>query len=107
MNKKKGRFFLSDPRNVDYDYLKAVAQEYKCRKISFAAHFDKFMFGRRGIKRPKDEESLNPFRQEFCAKFERLKQGGHVDRFFLAHNMTITPGNVEEVLLAGKMCVSC
>ena len=48
------------------------------------------MFGRRGIERPTDEAALNPYRQRFAAMFARLRSE-HGVRFFLAHNMTVTP----------------
>ncbi len=32
-------------------------------RLSFAGHFDMLMFGRRGIERPPDEASLNPYRK--------------------------------------------
>ncbi|MEO8460693.1 MAG: NADH-quinone oxidoreductase subunit H, partial [Dokdonella sp.] len=32
-------------------------------RLSFAGHFDMLMFGRRGIERPPDERSLNPYRE--------------------------------------------
>ena len=87
--------------DFDYDYLKGVAQSLNrvgIRHISFAAHFDKMMNGRRGNKRPESEESLNPFRQRFCDMFVRLKEKDKlVDSFFLAHNMTVTPANVGEI----------
>ena len=49
-----------------YDYLQRLALgpdgRPRLRRISFAAHFDSLMFGRRGIPRPPDEASLNPYR---------------------------------------------
>jgi hypothetical protein len=73
--------------DFDYEYLLGVATRKdgsrRFGRITFAAHFDRFMFGRRGIKRPKSERSLNPFRQKFCDMFHRLKREGIVDSFFL------------------------
>lgn len=86
--------------DFDYEYLRdvAVGKDGKRRlaRVSFAAHFDRLMFGRRGIARPADEEALNPYRQRFAAMFTRLRRE-HGVRSFLAHNMTITPQNLEEV----------
>ncbi|MEW2634315.1 radical SAM domain-containing protein [Streptomyces sp. NPDC048389] len=86
--------------DFDYDYLTrlALGQDGKRRfgRLSFAAHFDKFMYGRRGIERPPDEKALNPYRARFAAMFLRLRRE-HGVRFFLAHNMTVTPGNLDEI----------
>jgi hypothetical protein len=86
--------------DFDYDYLTRLALGPDGRKrfdrLSFAAHFDKFMYGRRGIERPSSERSLNPYRRRFAAMFRRLRHE-HGVRFFLAHNMTVTPGNLDEV----------
>ena len=52
--------------DVDYGYLERLAAapdgHRRLRRVSFAAHFDSLMFGRRGIARPGDEASLNPYR---------------------------------------------
>ncbi|MCZ4101271.1 radical SAM domain-containing protein [Streptomyces sp. SID13666] len=72
-------------------------------RLSFAAHFDKFMYGRRGIERPPDEQSLNPYRARFAAMFTRLRRE-HGVRFFLAHNMTVTPGNLDEIAEVVRDC---
>lgn len=85
--------------DFDYDYLQAVAVENgkpRFRRLSFAAHFDMFMFGRRGIARPVDEASLTPYRHAFVAMFRRLRRE-HGVRSFLAHNMTVTPGNLDQL----------
>ena len=42
------------------------------RFVSFAGHFDSMMYGRRGIKRTRDERELNPYRKRFCEIFQRL-----------------------------------
>lgn len=87
--------------DFDYDYLRSLATNEdgsrRFNAISFAAHFDRFMFGRRGIKRPKSESDLHSYRKAFCDMFHRLKAETIVDRFYLAHNMTVTPGNVDEI----------
>lgn len=87
--------------DFDYDYLTRLALDpvtgdRRLDRVSFAGHFDKFMFGRRGIERPEDEKALNPYRQAFADMFTRLRRD-HGVRSFLAHNMTVTPGNLDEV----------
>ncbi|UGY91227.1 radical SAM domain-containing protein [Streptomyces gobiensis] len=86
--------------DFDYDYLKQLALgpdgTKRFARLSFAAHFDKFMYGRRGIERPESERALNPYRRRFTAMFARLRRENGV-RYFLAHNMTVTPGNLDEV----------
>jgi hypothetical protein len=86
--------------DVDEAYLTALALGPEGRprfaRLSFAAHFDKFMYGRRGIERPPSEKALNAYRQRFADMFARLRRE-HGVSFFLAHNMTVTPGNLDEV----------
>ncbi len=86
--------------DFDYGYLEAVAVGPDGRRrfdrLSFAGHFDMMMFGRRGIARPADEASLNPYRAEFVARFARLRRE-HGVRSFLAHNMTVTAANVGQI----------
>ncbi|MGZ6802368.1 MAG: radical SAM domain-containing protein [Mycobacteriales bacterium] len=86
--------------DFDYAYLEQLAVDSRGRRrfarLSFAAHFDMFMFGRRGLPRPPDEASLTPYRQQFVAMFARLRRE-HGVRSFLAHNMTVTPGNLDQV----------
>jgi hypothetical protein len=87
--------------DFDYEYLEALALdpatgEPRLRHLSFAGHFDSMMFGRRGIKRPENEAALNPYRQRFCEMFQRLERE-HGITHYLAHNMTVTPGNIDEV----------
>jgi len=93
--------------DFDYDYLLALALDARGRKrfprLSFAGHFDMLMFGRRGIERPVDEAALNPYRQRFAAMFARLKQE-HGVRYFLAHNMTVTPRNVDQIAAVISDC---
>ena len=90
-----------------YDYLKRLVlgadRRERLRRVSFAAHFDMFMFGRRGIPRPADEASLNPYRERFAAMFARLRRE-HGVRYFLAHNMTVTPGNLGQVAAVIRDC---
>ncbi|MFJ2543797.1 hypothetical protein [Microbacterium sp. NPDC087589] len=86
--------------DFEYDYLLDVVldEEGKPRfdKVSFAAHFDSLMRGRKGAVRPHSEAELNPFREKFAQMFIDLKRDHGVDSY-LAHNMTVTPSNVDEV----------
>ena len=82
------------------DYLRAVALgadgSARFQRLSFAAHFDSLMRGRSGIPRPRSEAELNPFRARFVEMFRQLRRE-HGIRFYLAHNMTVTPANLAEV----------
>jgi hypothetical protein len=71
--------------------------------VSFAAHFDSLVFGRRGIPRPADEAALNPYRERFAGMFARLRRE-HKVRSFLAHNMTVTPANLGQVAQVVRDC---
>ena len=86
--------------DFDYDYLERLALDgqgqRRLRRLSFAGHFDMLMFGRRGIPRASSERQLNPYRQRFVDMFTRLRRK-HGVRFFLAHNMTVTPANLDQV----------
>jgi hypothetical protein len=90
-----------------YDYLKGLVLgadgRVRLGRVSFAAHFDMFMFGRRGIARPSDEAALNPYRARFAGMFARLRRE-HGVRYFLAHNMTVTPGNLGQVAAVVRDC---
>lgn len=83
-----------------YAYLEQLALgadgQPRFARLSFAAHFDKFMYGRRGIERPPNERALNPYRERFADMFGQLRRA-HGVRSFLAHNMTVTPGNLDEI----------
>ena len=86
--------------DFDYDYLLDVVLDEngtpRFDKVSFAAHFDSLMRGRRGAVRPHTEAELNPFREKFARMFIDLKRDHGVSSY-LAHNMTVTPSNVAEV----------
>ena len=86
--------------DFDYDYLEQLAVDRDGQKrfdrLSFAGHFDMLMFGRRGINRPEDEAALHPYRRRFIEMFDRL-QREHGVKHFLAHNMTVTPRNVDQI----------
>jgi hypothetical protein len=86
--------------DFDYDYLEALALAPDGRPrfehLSFAGHFDSLMFGRRGVKRVRAERELNDHRRRFCEIFQRLERE-HGITHYLAHNMTVTPRNVDEL----------
>lgn len=86
--------------DFDYQYLLDVVLGNtgtpRFRKVSFAAHFDSLMRGRRGLPRPRSESELNPFRERFAEMFIALKKDHRVSSY-LAHNMTVTPGNIDQV----------
>ncbi len=86
--------------DFDRDYLRALALDEhgapRFRRLSFAAHFDSLMRGRTGIPRPRTEVELNPFRARFVEMFRDLRRE-HGVRSYLAHNMTITPANLDQV----------
>ncbi|MGH3493104.1 MAG: hypothetical protein ACRDRL_15750, partial [Sciscionella sp.] len=86
--------------DFDYEYLRRLALgpdgAPRLRRVSFAGHFDSLMRGRRDVPRPRREVELNTFRRRFCEKFARLRREYGV-RSYLAHNMTVTPANVEQI----------
>ena len=61
------------------------------------------MFGRRGIRRVRDEAELHPHRARFCEMFQRLERE-HGVTHYLAHNMTVTPRNVDQVAGVIEQC---
>lgn len=86
--------------DFDDEYLRAVVLDESGRRrferVSFAAHFDSLMRGRRGVPRPRSERELDRFRARFAQMFNDL-QREHGVRSYLTHNMTVTPGNIAEV----------
>lgn len=86
--------------DFDYDYLKRVALgpdgRRRFERLSFAVHIDTTMVGRRGIVRVDDEADLDPHRRAFVEMFRRLRREEGV-RSYLAHNMTITSANVDQI----------
>ena len=86
--------------DFSYQYLQDMVLgsngKPRFKKVSFAAHFDSLMRGRRGAVRPRNEAELNPFRENFTKMFVDLKRD-HGVKAYLAHNMTVTPSNVGEV----------
>jgi len=86
--------------DFDYDYLERLAIGPNGRprfaSLSFAGHFDSMMFGRRGLRRAACEADLHPYRERFVAMFDRLERE-HGVRSYLAHNMTVTPRNLDQI----------
>lgn len=86
--------------DFSYDYLRDVSVGAdgtpRFPSVSWALHIDTTMTGRTGAKKPTDEAALHPFRAEACARFARLRRE-HGVRSYVAHNMTVTPGNVGQV----------
>lgn len=93
--------------DFDYEYLERLALgadgRPRFRRLSFAGHFDTTMRGRRGIRSPASEVELNPQRRAFCDLFRRLRDE-HGVRYFLAHNMTVTPSNVDQIPQVVRDC---
>lgn len=83
-----------------YDYLRRLAVRpdgtTRFRSLSFAAHIDSTMHGRTGVPHPTSEAELQAHRAAFCAMFRRLRREHRV-RSHLAHNMTVTADNVEQI----------
>jgi hypothetical protein len=93
--------------DFDYRYLERLALgpdgRPRFNKLSFAGHFDSLMHGRRGLPRPGSERALNPCRERFCELFRRLRRE-HGVRCFLAHTMTVTPRNLDQVAQVVRDC---
>ena len=94
--------------DFDYAYLEQLALDPitgrpRFPHLAFAGHFDSLMFGRRGIKRAQIEAELHPYRERFCAMFQRLERE-HGVTHYLAHNMTVTPRNLDEVADVVRAC---
>lgn len=91
----------------DDDYLEAVVLDADGRprfeEVSFAVHVDRTMRGRPGTPRPRSEAELHPERARIAAMFARLRER-HGVRSYLAHNMTVTPDNVEELGEVVRVC---
>jgi len=82
------------------DYLEAIVTgpdgNLRLPRVSFAAHFDSLMRGRRGMPRPRRESDLHEHRRAFAAMFQELRRRRGL-RSYLAHTMTITSENLEQV----------
>ena len=86
--------------DIDEDYLHRLVLDAggnrRLTRVSFAAHFDSLMRGRRGIPRPRSEAELLPYRRRFVQRVRQLRTD-HGVRSYLAHNMTVTPRNLGEL----------
>ena len=86
--------------DIDEDYLHRLVLDAnghrRLTRVSFAAHFDSLMRGRRGIPRPRSEAELMPYRRRFVQRVRQLRVD-HGVRSYLAHNMTVTPRNLSEL----------
>lgn len=86
--------------DFDESYLRALVTgadgRLRLRRVSFAVHMDSLMRGRRGIPRPRSEGELGEARAAFVAMLRRLRRELGL-RFYVAHNMTVTPQNLGEV----------
>jgi hypothetical protein len=93
--------------DVDDDYLRRLVLgpdgRLRLRRVAFAAHFDSLMRGRRGIPRPRRESDLDPYRARFCEQLRRLRRDYGV-RTYAAHNMTVTPANLDQVAGVVRRC---
>ncbi|MBK8295408.1 MAG: radical SAM domain-containing protein [Solirubrobacterales bacterium] len=96
--------------DFNYEYLEKLALDPATGKprfshLSFAGHFDMTMHGRKGIRKVKKESDLNPYRKNFCEMFKTLEIE-HGVTSFLAHNMTVTPGNIDQIPGVIRACRS-
>lgn len=86
--------------DFEYEYLERVAVSddgrRRFKRLSFAVHIDSTMKGRSGMRRAPDEAALDPAREKVAAMFRRLRRE-HGVRYYLAHNVTVTPGNVNQI----------
>ncbi|MEA2391752.1 MAG: hypothetical protein QOK31_1861 [Solirubrobacteraceae bacterium] len=93
--------------DFDYPYLERLVLDdrgnVRLPHLSFAGHFDSMMFGRRGIKRARHEHELNDHRRRFCEHFQRLERE-HGVTHYLAHNMTVTPRNIDQIAQVVSDC---
>lgn len=93
--------------DFDYDYLERIVldeqRKPRIHRVSFAAHFDITMRGRRGVPRPRSERDLDEPRRAFCAMFRRLRREHRVASY-LAHNMTVTPDNLDQIPQTVRVC---
>lgn len=86
--------------DFDFEYLVRLAVRpdgsRRFDRLDWAVHFDSFMVGRRGARRVTSEADLHPARARFMDMMKRLKREHGVD-FYVAHNMTVQPGNVRQI----------
>lgn len=95
--------------DFDYEYLERLAVRSDGRRrfdsLAFAIHIDTTMHGRRGAPHPASELELDPFRQRTIDMFERLRRE-HGVRHHVAHNMTVTPANLDQIAGVVHRCRS-
>ena len=89
--------------DFDYDHLARLVEAGGFTHLSFAGHFDSLMYGRRGLKKATSERELHPYRVRFVEMFQRLERELGVTHY-LAHNMTVTPRNVDQVAEVVRDC---
>ncbi|MBW3662747.1 MAG: radical SAM domain-containing protein [Actinobacteria bacterium] len=93
--------------DFDDDYLEAVVLDAdgqpRFDSVSFAVHIDSTMRGRRAVRRPANEAELHDERARIAVMFRRLRER-HGVRSYLAHNMTVTPDNVDEIAEVVRVC---
>jgi hypothetical protein len=86
--------------DLDDEYLRRLALgpdgAPRFARLAFAVHFDSLMRGRRGAPRPRSEAELHPYRARFCEQLAQLRRE-HGVRSYAAHNMTVTPANIDQV----------
>jgi hypothetical protein len=86
--------------DFDDDYLEALALDADGKPrfdhLAFAIHVDSTMQGRRAVPRPSSEAELDAERARIVAMFDRLRRR-HGITSYLAHNMTVTPDNLDQV----------
>jgi len=86
--------------DFDYDYLEALAVgpdgARRFDEIAFAIHIDSTMSGRRIVRHPKNERELDDERERVSDMFAKLRTD-HGIRSYVAHNMTVTPQNIDQV----------
>ena len=86
--------------DFDDDYLEALALGPAGRPrfdhLSFAVHIDSTMRGRRAVPRPTSEAELDDERARIVEMFRRLRRD-HGITSYLAHNMTVTAENLDQV----------
>jgi hypothetical protein len=103
-----GRYPMSMSHgDFDEGYLRAVALRpdgtRRFAHLAFAAHIDTTMAGRRGAPKPRSEAELDPFRAGFVGMFDRLRAEYGITAY-LAHTMTVTPENVDEIPAVIRSC---
>jgi len=93
--------------DFSYEYLRDVSVgpdgAPRFASVSWALHIDTTMTGRTGAKKPRAEADLDDLRLEAVARFARLRRE-HGVRSYVAHNMTVTPANVNQVASMVRSC---